>query len=85
MKVFETKIDENVDHNIRKDCKPEKVADVFDDKYIENKSEGDEKLSTGQYLNTRPYLHDMIDLENEKFIRQSKFFSCRQKTIMKNF
>ena len=70
MKDFETKIDENVDNNIRKDYKPEKVDDAFDDKYIENKSEGDEKLSIGQHLNTRPYLHKMIDLENGKFIGQ---------------
>ena len=84
MKDFETKIDENVDHNIRKGYKAEKVADEFDNKYIENKSEGDEKLSIGQYINTRPYLHDMIDLENRKFIGQRKLFSCRQRTIMKN-
>ena len=34
---------------------------AFDDKYIEYKSKGDEKLSTAKYLNKiRPYLHDVI-------------------------
>ena len=47
--------------NIPKDCKLKKNAGVFDDKYIQYKSEGDEKLTMEQYLQKiRPYLHDVI-------------------------
>ena len=41
MKFFETKSDYN---------KPKKIVDVFDNKYIKYKKEGDEKQSIKQHL-----------------------------------
>ena len=57
MKLFITKINDKT----AKDDKVKKIADPFDDKYIEYKSKGDEQLSTKEYLEKfRPYLSDMI-------------------------
>ena len=36
--------------NVYKDHKPKRIAGSFNDKYIEYKSEGNEKLSMEQYL-----------------------------------
>ena len=42
--------------------KLKKIADIFDDKYIEYTSGSDENLTIRKYLeNIRPYLQDMID------------------------
>lgn len=45
----------------RKDYKPTNIEGTFDDKYIKHKSEGNEEPTITEYLENRPYLHDMID------------------------
>ena len=59
MKLFETKID----NNIHKDYKAKEIAGgVFHDNYIEYKIKGDEQLIIEQYLEKiRSNLHDRID------------------------
>ena len=66
LKLFEKEID----NNITKDWKPKKTAGTFNDKYIECKSRGDEKLSIEQYL--------------KKIKLTMKLTSCNQKIIIKN-
>ena len=50
-KVLQTKIDSNIPKNY----KPNKRAGTFDDRYIEYQSEGYEKLSIKQYLESHIY------------------------------
>lgn len=45
-----------------KDYKPKKIAYAFNDRHIEYKNEGSEKLSIGQYFKRiKPYMGNMID------------------------
>ena len=46
MNLFEIK----KENNMPDDNKSEKILDAFNDKYVEHKREGSEKLSIGQYL-----------------------------------
>ena len=58
MRLFES----NIDNNTPMDYKPKKIADDFESRYIENKSENDKKPSMKEYLEKiRLHLLYMID------------------------
>lgn len=50
IKLFEANIGNKIDY------KPKKIASAFDEKYIECKSKGDEKLSIEQYVKTLDHI-----------------------------
>lgn len=55
-------VKEKVMNLFPKNYKPKTIAGAFDDKYLEQKSEGDEQLPIREQLeNITPYLCDMIN------------------------
>ena len=75
MRLFESKID----NNTPTDYKPRKIRDVFEGRYVEYKTEKDQKLSMAKYLEKdRSHLHDTIN-DLQKFGEQKIYVTKKPK------